>query len=631
MAVRNSSATAIPKLQPVPFKPPTAEEKAKFDEEAKAIIKAEKAAKVAEAQKKELARQEKNKKEKEARKNNVTQTPNFNSMLGRQVDEQGAKNFYMPPVGGQSLSSTKMFPVENYITLDSSGVSTRNEQEQQEHIVKIVPLLALLTSEEKKKRIAEQFDIPRVEKNVNYYIYKNTFNSLDENYKDDNFTEEDILGNIESYVDDAEEIIKDIKEEDKKNARDIYKRKYLDMIKSYKNYDDKNYEDKIKLLEDINVKLKNKINQIINPHNKNTSNTKSESNMSNRPSLARMGSSPTKKSSSPKTDATITPFNTRKPLEAPLSPSNSPKAVAEVAAVSPRRTVTTPTPGNYQDSIVKKNIERIIAEKGYKKDGEPIIVSDSDGIAIYYLAAIDPYGTKVFINMRDVVGSIELAANDLRNTMKRKTDSDISASTRNFAIQSGHPVMLRQGSEYCAILRQDNGEAISESFVDTTECQNLKDALPAIPVAYPIVSANDISYNTKQTIERCLAQYQLSMKGLFEANKKKLEETITETKKLTDAIATFNVNRGTAYDSIVKNRQQLLDVLVKEKPDSAKREKIINNIKERNEAFESYATIYNEISKEKSNITKLYDNIREYNNKLVDIHLSINGKYIDTP
>ncbi len=619
------SAAAKPKLKLVVPPALTKEEKeaanktaAEIRAKAAAQEKADKVAMIAKTQEMERKRQEKNR---NAGKNNAIKPP-INNMFGKtpmvpvfDIDEQEAKNFYGPPVvGGANLSPTKMFPEEGYITLDSSGVSTRNEQDQQEHIVKIAPLLASLDTEERKKRIAAQgMTVSRAQKNVDYYIGKNTFNSLDENYKDDNLEEEDILNNIESYVNSAEEIIKDMEEDDKKNARDIYKRKYLEMIKSYQSVKNKDINEKSKFIKDVNEELKNKINL----RNKKDIDNKKESDnkMLSRPTLSGVGT----KASSPKITQLNPKRETLSPKNAP-SPVSSPTAIANTAAASPLRTASIPL--SYNESIIKNNVERTLNEQGYKKDDDPIVVRDGDGYVIYYLAAIDPNGTKIFINMRDVVGSVELVESDLKNVMKPQKESGITQSVKF----SAHPVMLHQGQEYCAILVKDDGEIIKESFIDTTSCNTLKDD---IPVAYPIVSITDIKYNRQQTMDRCLAQYQLSMKGLFEANKKKLEETIVKTKELTSAINIFNDNKKFAYDSIIANRNKLISELKNSKIDEAKRKKIIYNINQRNIAFESYVSIYNKISKQLPDIESIFENIKGLNNELVQIHTANNGVVFD--
>jgi hypothetical protein len=563
----------------------------------------------------------------------------------------GRVPIFKPPKQGPNAEETILYSnpgiaEEDYIPLKSKTISSKLATKGRERVKREAKRIAELPTNQRGEEISDEgFLAERTRKNVDYNLKvkglpTEIFDELEEKYSVDDYinnTNEDVIDNeINEFVSESEDLIKDFEEDKKEILRDIYRRKFVSIVQKYVIYKSiYQNSDKAKFLENVN----NKIIENINSHKKNTPDNKNISvniKMPSLPSVKNMtGSTATVTKIEPRRDSPRVSSS----VESPRAPSPAPSprrsasprastptpdgAIANTAASSPLRNATTPTVGSYQDSIIKKNIERVILEKGYKRDGEPIIVSDSDTIAIYYLAAIDPYGTKVYISMQDAIGSIELKENDMRNKMKKQSESKIPSSTRSAAFSSGYPIMLTQGNEYCAILMKDNGEPIYESFVDSSDCNDLK---VNIPIGYPIVSLNEIKYNTKETMDRCLKQYQASMNGLFESNKKKLEETIKETKKLTDAISIFNDNRKIAYDSIIKNRNDFIKHINENKSQDV-RDRDVYNIRKRNSTFEDYVEIYNKISNNLPKIQELYENVKDLNNQLVDAHAKVKDVY----
>jgi hypothetical protein len=338
----------------------------------------------------------------------------------------------------------------------------------------------------------------------------------------------------------------------------------------------------------------------------------------------------------------------------PLIPTETAVVVKPVSKPSSPTRTSLPVSVNFNNAVAQKNFKDIIENKGYKNLEKYLSSSDSEGFTVYYCKVIDPRGTPVYIDLRDIYGSIEIKAADISAEMVKTNENILSDSEIKYVSSfTGDYLAECPGDKYCIFKNIDEKTIYVEGFqipdkskfeklrkeLDNTQVKSENTIETTVPVVYPIITVSAIKVDAASIIEACSKNYMGNINKIYVQSVEKLNKTLESSQNFNNAVNYIAKNRELAFKNISKSKNDYISRLNSSevRNDDNKKKTLSCVIYKHNEAYEKLISKTNEFNKLKVAIDELYKKIIDFNNGIVDINndldasklRDVNGKLID--
>jgi hypothetical protein len=321
----------------------------------------------------------------------------------------------------------------------------------------------------------------------------------------------------------------------------------------------------------------------------------------------------------------------------PLIPTENAVIVKPVSKPSSPTRTSLPVSVNFNNAVAQKNFKDIIEKYGYKNLEKYLSSSDSEGFTVYYCKVIDPKGTPVYVDLRDIYGSIEVKAADISTEMVKTNENILTDSEIKYVSSfTGDYLAECPGDKYCIFKNIDEKTVYVEGFqipdkdklkelrgkIDETQVKSENTIETTVPVVYPIVTVSSIKVDAASIIEACSKNYMGNINKIYVQTFEKLNKTLESSQNFNNAVTYLAKNRELAFKYISKSKNDYLSKLNNSdiKNNTEKKKEISCAIFKHNEAYEKLISKTNEFNKLKVTIDELCDRIIKFNNEMVDIN-----------